>query len=81
MLYFQFRPPAYDVTMMNVPTAMFSGSRDLLTDPRDVFKLRTRIKNLKLFDNIRGWNHVDFLFGTDAPKRLYTKIVKIIMSL
>ena len=63
---------------MTVPTALFGGSRDLLSVPYDVKKLKFSIKNLTRFENIKGWNHADFLFGLDAPTRLYSKIVKML---
>ena len=68
----------YHVKTMTTPTVLFSGSNDKLADPKDVRLLKDRLANLKYFKEIQGWNHADFLFGIDAPRLLYSKIVKII---
>ena len=74
-ILFQFEPPPYRVENMATPTAIFSGSNDKLSDPQDVDELRPRIANLEYSEEIPGWNHADFLFGIDAPTRLYSKIL------
>ena len=63
---------------MVTPTVLFSGSNDKLADPQDVAALRPRIRNLEYSEEIPGWNHVDFLFGTDAPSLLYSRILNML---
>lgn len=62
---------------MQTPTALFSGSNDKLADPKDVALLKQRLTNMKYFREIEGWNHADFLFGIDATRLLYSKIINM----
>jgi len=65
------------VKRMTVQTVMFSGSNDKLADPKDVMNLKRQIKNLMYFREIPKWNHADFLFGIDAPRLLYSRMLKL----
>ncbi|EDO40744.1 predicted protein [Nematostella vectensis] len=80
MKYGQIDPPHYRVKDMDVPTVLFSGSHDTLADPLDVGELKPRIQNLVHSEEIPGWNHADFLFGMDAERLLYRKIVKMMFK-
>lgn len=62
---------------MRTPAVLFSGSNDKLASPKDVALLKQRLTNMKYFKEIEGWNHVDFLFGIDAPRLLYTKMINM----
>lgn len=73
--YNQFTAEKYDVKKMQTPTVLFSGSNDKLADPKDVASLKGQIKNLMYFREIAGWNHADFLFGIDAPRVMYSKML------
>lgn len=75
--YNQFEPTVFDVKQMKTPTVMFSGSNDKLADPKDVMTLKRQITNLLYFREIPGWNHADFLFGIDAPRVMYSRMLKI----
>lgn len=75
--YNQFEPEVYDVKRMKTPTVMFSGSNDRLADPKDVMKLKRQITNLMYFREIQGWNHADFIFGIDAPRVMYSRMLKM----
>lgn len=74
----QITAPEYHVEDMVTPAVLFSGSHDTLADPVDVGDLKDRIKNLHYFEEIQGWNHADFLFGANAPQKLYSKIIKML---
>lgn len=60
---------------MPTPTALFYGEVDGLGDPADVMALKAHIKNLTHFEEIPKWNHLDFLYGIDAAKLLYSRMV------
>jgi lysosomal acid lipase/cholesteryl ester hydrolase len=63
---------------MTTPTALFYGEVDGLADPVDVLTLKTKITNLVHVEEIKEWNHLDFLYGVDAAKILYPKIVQML---
>ncbi|NXE83502.1 LIPM Lipase, partial [Cochlearius cochlearius] len=76
-MYHQETPPSYRVEEMPVPTAVWSGGEDWLADPRDVRLLLPRIAHLITYGHIPDWNHWDFIWGLDAPERLYSSIQEL----
>lgn len=76
--FFQDTPPVYNVTKMNTPTAFFYGGHDSFSNRTDVLGLIPEITNLKVDTYIAEYNHIDFIFGIDAPKVLYNRILDII---
>ena len=75
---FQDTPPVYNVSKMTTPTAFFYGGNDGLSNKTDVKALAAKISNLVSDDYIAEYNHVDFIFGIDAPKRLYNRILDLL---
>lgn len=62
---------------MPTPTLLFVGNNDVLGDPADAEALKPQISNLLHYEVIPGWNHLDFLYGLDASKLLYPKILSV----
>uniref|UniRef100_A0A8B9NCW5 Lipase n=1 Tax=Accipiter nisus TaxID=211598 RepID=A0A8B9NCW5_9AVES len=73
----QETPPSYRVEEMPVPTAVWSGGEDWAADWRDVRLLLPRIAHLVTYGHIPDWNHWDFIWGLDAPGRLYSSILEL----
>uniref|UniRef100_G1P0R4 Lipase n=2 Tax=Myotis lucifugus TaxID=59463 RepID=G1P0R4_MYOLU len=78
--YNQSRPPLYDLTAMTVPTAIWVGGNDVLVTIQDAARVLPQIRNLRYFQLLPDWNHVDFIWGLDAPERMYSKILDLMKT-
>ncbi|KAM8730225.1 gastric triacylglycerol lipase isoform 1-T2 [Acanthopagrus schlegelii] len=78
--YNQTTPPQYNVQDVKVPTALFSGGQDTLADPKDVAVLLTQVTNLVFHQHIEHWDHLDFIWGLDAPEVMFPSILKLLQE-
>lgn len=73
-------PPDYDVSRIKTKVYLICGRNDWLSSLIDVNKL-VRLLPLNLTRLIvvedPKWTHNDFLFGIDAPKFVYSKLIKM----
>nr|XP_060624748.1 lysosomal acid lipase/cholesteryl ester hydrolase-like [Anolis sagrei ordinatus] len=75
--YNQTAPPIYKIENIKIPIAIWTGGQDLFVVPKDAAMLSSQISNLIYEKHIPEWQHLDFIWGMDAPERLYMDIIKI----
>nr|XP_056705246.1 lipase member M-like [Euleptes europaea] len=73
--YNKTTPPLYRIEEITVPIAIWHGGHDWLCQPVEIEALLPRITNLIHLKYLPDWNHFDFLWGLDAPERLYREIL------
>ncbi|KAJ6657782.1 hypothetical protein lerEdw1_001969 [Lerista edwardsae] len=78
--YKQALPLQYNISAMTVPTAMWTGGNDWLSGPLDVEQFLPKMGSLIFYKHIEDWNHLDFVFGSDAPEVMYDKILNILQE-
>ncbi|VDI70066.1 Hypothetical predicted protein, partial [Mytilus galloprovincialis] len=78
--YGQKTPPQYDVGNMKTPVLLYSAVNDWLADPKDVSYLKTQLHTRYNSTEIPKWNHLDFTWGIDAGKILYSQLIQILKS-
>ncbi|XP_060097266.1 lysosomal acid lipase/cholesteryl ester hydrolase-like [Heteronotia binoei] len=73
-------PPFYRIEDMTVPTAVWSGGKDIAINKTDTELLLHRMSHLVFYKNIPDWEHMDYIFGLDAPVRLYPDILALLQK-
>lgn len=74
--YNQPTPPPHHLNRITVPVVLISGKKDYLADPQDVAHLAAHLPNLPFRIKVPNFNHIDFLWGTDADWYVYRLILK-----
>ncbi len=72
--------PAYNVSTITVPMALFTGGNDWLADPEDIADLLPKLQSTgKVIDHkhIEYYNHIDFIWGMDAAVKVYTSVIQL----
>ncbi|XP_034993660.1 putative lysosomal acid lipase/cholesteryl ester hydrolase [Zootoca vivipara] len=72
--------PSYDIKQMTVPTAFWNGGNDRLSTPKDCALLLPQVSNLFYHKIIPDWAHLDFIWGLDAPQRMYGEIIEFMQN-
>ena len=78
VIFGQTTPPVYNVEDMKVPTAMFTGLKDFLSDPEDVEILKPKIHNLTYLKTIPDFSHFDFIWGLNTREEVSEEILTIL---
>ncbi|XP_054738906.1 lipase 3 [Anastrepha obliqua] len=69
-------PPQYNLRNVRVPLHLFFGTRDLLMTKEDVLRLTRKLQNSNYtLHELRGFNHIDLLYSTVAPRLIYKQII------
>ncbi|KYM84892.1 Lipase 3 [Atta colombica] len=85
LIYNATEPPDYNLTNIKVPIGLFYADNDWLADSLDVKKLYNSLLS-NIFDLYRvplpKFNHLDFIWGKDAPKfvMIFTAVIVIALS-
>jgi len=77
------KPPAYDLSRVSIPMALFSGSLDILSTPEDVRTLASELPNVVMNVEISepGFNHFHFFWGKDAPTLVNNRVLKFFQDM
>ena len=78
-------PPAFNLSAVEAPVALFTGGRDALATPADVALLRRALAGagsagagVIVADRVvEDYAHLDFEVGADAPERVYGDVVAL----
>ncbi|XP_072396914.1 lipase 3-like [Diabrotica undecimpunctata] len=78
--YGQIIPPDYDLSKITAPATLIYSSNDWLAAVVDVEKLAKKLPNLKESYKVPlvTWNHLDFVFGKDAPTQVCQKVLSVL---
>jgi pimeloyl-ACP methyl ester carboxylesterase len=73
-------PPLYDLSLLSVPTALFSGSHDYLGDPLDVKKIIEEAPEGRIVhqDVQEDYAHLDFVWAPNANTRIYNQVLTLL---
>jgi len=63
---------------MTVKTATFSGNKDWISNPTDVAWLLPQLQQHVFHKTIDYYDHLDFIWSTDAAIVLYPNIINVI---
>ncbi|XP_013106551.2 lipase 3 [Stomoxys calcitrans] len=71
-------PPDYKLSNAVAPVLLYYGLNDWMCDVSDVLQLRNELPNMKLDYPVPfpKWAHLDFIWGTEAKKYVYDKVME-----
>ncbi|XP_066583639.1 lipase 3-like [Prorops nasuta] len=81
-LYNSTEPPDYDLSKLTIPVALFYADNDWLASPIDVARLYEQLPNkmAKYRVPFPTFNHLDFIWGLDAPKLVYEQLFVLLQK-
>jgi len=71
-------PPSLDFNKFNVPAYLFCGGTDQYVSIRDCMTLYSLLPGKREIFYFDSYTHTDFVWGLDAPSKVYSKILKIL---
>lgn len=83
LIYNTTEPPEYNLANITVPIALFYADNDWLASSLDVKRLYSLLPNILDLYRVPfpKFNHVDFLWGKDAPELVYKRLLKIMKKI
>ncbi|KAF7623626.1 Metalloendopeptidase [Meloidogyne graminicola] len=76
--YGQNIPPIYNLNKINVPIYLYYSDKDWLATTKDIENTifqKIPKKFIKVAKKLPNFNHFDFLWGLDAPDKIYNEII------
>lgn len=83
IIYKSYQSPDYNITKITSPIYLFYSTGDLISDVKDVIKLKKRLRNVKGYVRIDDplWTHHDYALGINAKTKVYDKILRFMTKL
>jgi len=83
LMYKSRSPPNYDLRDIRVPMVYFYGGHDALADLVDVLRLKEKLAPGVLRDEHLelDYTHLDFIWGIDAPEKIYSTMIDTIHTM
>nr|XP_022912363.1 lipase 3-like [Onthophagus taurus] len=80
--YRSWNPPNYNLKNVKVPVYIFHSMNDWLSSYKDVMKLYSELANPQAYILVPDlkFNHLDFIFGIDAPSYVYKTLTALLLS-
>ena len=78
--YNQTVAPVYDISNIKVPVALYWSQNDWLADATDVQYLRKNLPNIVDDFSIDSYNHLDFVWATNAKEAFYDRMLKLMQQ-
>ncbi|CAE8629534.1 unnamed protein product [Polarella glacialis] len=82
-IYGQPSPPAYNVSNLGVPTALFIGEEDKLADSLDVYQLMVTLgptKQVVYSKRYAGFSHVTWTLGSSGAAYYVSDVLDVLQS-
>ncbi|TDG48673.1 hypothetical protein AWZ03_005002 [Drosophila navojoa] len=76
--YSSLKPPKYNLSGVTAKVMLYYSQNDLLGQPEDVTRLYFALPNVveRYLVDYPSFNHLDFLWGIDAPELLFERMFK-----
>lgn len=78
--YNQPTPPLYNIANINVPVALYYGTNDMLANVADIQFLRNNLPYIVDDLNIEFYNHMDFIWASNAKQVLYDRMIQLMSN-
>lgn len=81
LTYGTFKPPAYNLSAIQVPIFLHYGENDWLSTSEDVDRLARELPTAigKYRVPLPQFNHLDFVFAINAKELVYDRVLNIMM--
>ncbi|KOC65191.1 Lipase 3 [Habropoda laboriosa] len=78
--YNSTEPPSYNLTNIATPNVLFCGPNDWFSNPLDVLELTNQLPEKPVVYRVpyKKFDHIDFMWATDAPKLVYKKLLSML---